>query len=302
LILAVFLASSMYAPALASNVTVTVEGQQVHATFALSLAQNVTALPNIATTIDSASNPNVSAAFTQALRNVDPSASPSNLSIELTSTQRALNLTCNFDILGVSERNGDILNVNMTWLPFVVRSDLRAQNFSFNTVGSRYLRSVVTYYANASRFVGLPNAAITGVTFFVNGTSIGPPAAQDYVGNFTTLNFVPLNANLGQWNRNYTLTNDTTAWRYSPSKTLNFDMRIQRKNVTTDYVATYGFDAIVLVPGVGRAQGYLILVGIGPQQTEWMMAAIVILAFVSAMTVQLWYRNRKKRLAKFQRR
>ena len=301
LILAVFLLSSTYVPTSGSSVSVSVQAQQIHAAFALSLVQNVTALPNLVTAVDSGSDSNVSAAFAQALRNVDPSASPSNLNIGLSSTQSGLNLTCAMDVLGVSQRNGDVLSVNMTWLPFAVTSDLRAQNFSFNTVGKRYLSSIVTYYANASRFVGLPNAAITGVTFFVNGISVGPPAAQAYVGNFTTLNFSPLNANVEQWNRTYTLNNDTTTWRYFPPASLDFDMRIERKNVTTDYIATYVYDAVISVPGVARAQGAVILVGVGSGQTEWVMAAIVILALVSTVAVQLRYRNRKKRFAKFQR-
>lgn len=209
-------------------------------------------------------------------------------------------MTCTFDILGVTQRNGDILSVNMTWLPFTVTSDLRAQNFSFNTIGRRYLRSVVTYYANASRFVGLPKATITGVTFYVGGISVGPPAAQNYVGNFTTLNFSPLNVNVGQWNRTYTLSNNTTTWRYFPSKSLDFDMRIERKNVTADYVATYAYNATISVPGLERAQGSVILVDVGTGQTEWVMAAIVILAFASAIAVQLRYRN-NKRLVKFQK-
>jgi hypothetical protein len=292
----------MYAPAAASNVTVTVGAQQVHAKFALSLVQNVTTLPNVTTTIYPDSDPNVSTAFTQALRNATPSASPENLRLDITSTRRSLNLTCTMDILGVSQRNGDILSVNMTWLQFDVNSDVRAQNFSFNTVGNRYFRSVVAYYANASRFVSHPNATITGVTFFSNGTSIGPPAAEDYVGNFTTLRFDSLNPDLSQWNRTYTLTNNTTTWRYFPSQLLNFDMRVQRKNITSDYVATYGYNATITDPGVGRAQGRILLADVGTGQTEWVMAAIVILAVVSAVGIQVVYRSRKKKLAKPQRR
>ena len=284
----------------ASNVSITVEGQQIHATYALSLVQNVTALPNVVTSVDSTSDSNVSAVFAQALRSVNPSATPSNLSIELVATHDDLNLTCTFDVLGVSQRKGDLLNVNMTWLPFIVRSDLRAQNFSFNTIGSRYLRPVVTFYANASRFVGRPNVTITGVTFFVNGTSVGPPAAQDYLGNFTTLNFGDVSPTVSQWNRTYTLTNNTTTWRYFPSKLLNFDMRIERRNVTLDYIATYGYNVTISVPGVGRTLGSVLLVDVGMGHTELMMAVIVILAIVSTVFVQLRYRS-KKRLVKSQK-
>jgi hypothetical protein len=139
------------------------------------------------------------------------------------------------------------------------------------------------------------------VTFFVNGTSVGPPAAEDYVGNFTTLNFGQLTPNLGQWNRTYTLTNNTTTWRYFLSQSLNFDMRIGRKNVTTDYVASYGYNATIAVHGVGRAQGYMLLVDVGTGQTELIMAAIVILILASTIAVQLRWRSRKKLPGKFQR-
>jgi hypothetical protein len=251
--------------------------------------------------MNSASEPNVAATFADALRAAYAPASASNLTLGITTDGRNLNLTFTMDVVGVSQRNGDILSANMTWLPFDVNSDLRAQDFSFNTVGSRYFRSVVAYYANASRFVSVPNSTITGVTFFVNGTSIGSPAAENYAGNFTTLRFDSLNPNVGAWNRTYTLNNNTTTWRYFPSQLLGFDMRIQRKTVTTDYVAKYGYDATISVPGVGRAQGDVILVDVGTGQIEWAMAAIVIVAVLSAIGVQILFRNRKRRITKFQK-
>jgi hypothetical protein len=290
----------MYVPAYASNVTVTVVGQQVHAAMALSLVQNITTLPQLTTSVDAGSDANISAAFSQALKNANPSASPSNLLIGLTSEEKSLNLACTMDVVGVSQRTGDIVSTNMTWLSFNVGSDIRAQNFSFNTIGKRYFRSVVVYYGNASRFVGRPNATITGVTFYVNGTSVGAPAAEDYVGNFTTLNFASINTNVAQWNRTYTLNNDTTTWRYFPAQFLNFDMRIERKNVTTDYIATYGYNVAISVSGVGRAQENVLLTDVGTGETEWTMAAVVILAFVAAVSVQILL-SKKKRLARFQR-
>ena len=301
LILAIFLVSSIYAPASASTVTVTVTAQQVHADFALSLTQNVTALPIMTTGVNSSSGSNISAAFTQALRNVDVSASPSDLEVALTSVKGTLNMTCSMNVGGITKQNGDILTANMTWLPFDVTSDLRAQNFSFNTIGRKYLRAVVAFYANASRYVGLPNATITGVSFFVNGTSVGPPAAENYVGNFTALNFNTINPDVGQWNRTYTVNNDTTTWRYFPPQLLDLGMLIQRKNVTTDYVASYGYDVSISVSGVGRAQGVTLIVSVGSGETEWVMAAITVLAVISAIGLQMSIRNRSKKLVRFQK-
>jgi hypothetical protein len=78
-------------------------------------------------------------------------------------------------------------------------------------------------------------------------------------------------------------------------------MRISRKNTTTDYVATYGYNAAISVSGVGRTQGNAILVDVGTGETELVMAAMVILAFISAITVQLLFRSKKKQLVRFQR-
>jgi hypothetical protein len=190
----------------------------------------------------------------------------------------------------------------MTWLPFNVASDLTAGNFNFNYIGRHYFRSVVAYYANASKFVGRPNATITGVTFFVNGSAVGPPTAENYVGNFTMLDFRSLSPSLDLWNRTYTLTNDTTTWRYPSSIRLDFDMKIERKNVTTHYIATYDYSASITVPGVGRAQGSAVLLDVGSGEKEWAMAAIVVIALVSAVAVQFLLRSRKKKVARFQRR
>jgi len=299
--LVIFLASSLMVPASASNVTVTIQAERVHASYDLYLSQNVTTLPNIATTIDSNSDPNVSAAFTQALMKADPSASATNLSVGLTSVKGNVSLTCAMDVAGVSQLNGDILTVNMTWLPFDVTSNLRAQNFSFNTIGNTYFRSVVAYYANLSRFIGRSNATISGAIFYVNGTSVGPPVAVSYAGNFTTLNFSPLSTDIDQWNRTYTLTNDTTTWRFWPPKLFDFNMQIQRGNATRDYFASYAYNATISVPGIGRSQGTVLLVGVGSGLTEWVMAGIVILSVIVAIVVQVRYRGRKKAQARFQR-
>jgi len=301
LTLVVFLASSVIVPASASNVSVTIQAERVHATYNLYLSQNVTALPNLTTTIDSNSNPDISAAFTQALMKADPSASAVNLSVGLTSVKGNVNLTCAMDVAGVSQVNGDIMTVNMTWLPFDVTSNISAQNFSFNAIGKTYFRSVVAYYANLSRFIGRPNATISGAIFYVNGTSVGPPVAVSYAGNFTTLNFSPLSTDIDQWNRTYTLTNDTTTWRLWPPKLFDFDMQIERGNATTHYVASYGYNAIISVPGIGRSQGTELMVGVGSGLTEWVMAGIVVLSVIVAIGVQARYRGRKKAQAKFQR-
>ena len=284
-----------------SNLSVAVQGQQVHTTFNLYLHQNLTSLPNEVSTIDSASDTNLTPSFSHALQAVYPAANPSGLTVRVDSSSGGLNLTGGMDVSGVSNRTGDIVTSNMTWLPFNVVSDLKAGNLSYNDVGAHYFRPVVADYANVSSFVGRPNATITGVSFYVNGSAVGAPTAENYVGNFTLLNFASLSPSLDQWNRTYTLSNDTTTWRYPSSTLLNFDMRIQKKNMTTHYIATYDYSAIITIPGIGRAQGNAVLGDVGTGEKEWAMTAIVVIVLVSAVAVQFLLRSRKKKVARFQR-
>lgn len=300
-ILVMFAASIVSVPVHASGMSVSVHGQQVHANFNLWLHQNVTTLPTETTTIDSSSDMNLASAFTQALHVAYPAATPSGVTLRVDSSSGNLNLTGSMDVTGVSNQTGDIVTANMTWLPFHVTSDLKAGNLSYNDVGSTYFRSVVSQYAVLSAMVGRPNATVTGVTFFVNASAVGPPAAENYVGNFTMLDFRAVNPTVGEWIQNYTLNNDTTAWRYPSSTPLDLDMKIDRKNVTTSYVATLEYSAEITVPGIGRTKGNAVLLGVGTGQTEWAMAGIVVIAIIAAVAAQFLLRSKKKKTVVFRK-
>jgi hypothetical protein len=288
-------------PVHASNLSVAIQGTQVQTNFNLYLHQNITDLPTESTTLDSASNASLNSAFSNALHATYPSAAASSVTLKIVSTKHDLNMTGSMGVSGVANRTGDIVTANMTWLPFNVVSDLTAGNLSYNQIGSRYFKPLVTYYGKESAFVGRPNATISGVSFFVNESAVNPQQAQNYVGNFTTFNFGAINPSLDAWNRTYTINNDTTTWRYPSSTTLDFDMSVQVKNVTTHYVAAFNYSAIISVPGLGRSQGSAIFLDVGTGGMEWAMTAIVVIALVSAVAVQFLLRSRKKTV-KFQRR
>lgn len=301
IIILLIIVSAFVAPASASDVTITVEKEQVRAKFLLSLHQNMTQFPNQTSTLDMASDAKLSSAFAGGLKKAAPTASPSGLTVKLESTTTWLNLTTAMTVSGVTERPGDILRVDTAWRAFNVSSDLRAGNFSYNTVGSRYLLPVVQFYSNASRFVGRPNATITGVTFFINKTSVAPRTTENYVGNFTVLDFRPLDVPLEHWTRRYNLSNNTTTWRYSPPARLDLSITVQRSNRTANIYSSYGYSAEITVSGMARAQGNTLLVDVGTGQKEWIMAGIVVIGIVLAIVTQLVFRARKKKYVKFRR-
>ncbi len=295
--------ASLIVPTSASNVSITIDKKtgQVQAIFRLTLEQNITQLPNQTNTLNLANDPQSASSFNEALKKTNSTAVLSDLTMDITSKGSSLTLTTTMTVSGVSDRRGDILTVKMDWKGFNVTSDLRAGNLSYNKLGLRYFRPVVLFYANASRFVARPNATITGVSFLVNRTSVGPPTAENYAGNFTILDFADLNTPLEQWGRTYSLSNDTTTWRYTPAQHFDFAITTQRQNRTTEFFATYSYDAEIIVSGIARAHADTLLVDAGTGQEEWIMAGIVSLTIILAIVTQLLFRAKKKKYVKFGR-
>jgi hypothetical protein len=282
-------------PAHASTITFDVGKDHVHVEMDLSLHQNMTALPTQTSTVTLGQNPAMSTSFTKAFAKLDPAATPSDGSLKIDSSKTWLNLTLTLDVTGVTDQRGDVATVNMTWKSFHVTDDLRDGNLSYNAIGKTYLRPVVDFYANATKFENNPNATIKAVNFFVNGTeSVGGDTAKNAVGNFTLLDFRPLTLPLDQWTRTYNLENNTTKWTFIPVTTFNASVTAQQHNQSVDVFSDYTYDAEVTVPGLARASGNTLLIDVGSGGKEWVMAGIVVLALALVILVQLLYRSRRK--------
>ena len=301
IILFLIMVSLLVVPGSASDVSITIENQQVKAKLALSLQQNMTQLPTQTSTMNMTSDDKLSSGFKDALMKALPGAAPSDLTVNLVSKGTWLNISAAMTVSGVSTRHGDILSANMTWKDFYVSSDLRAGDISYNTIGNRSLRPVVVFYTNASRFVGRKNSTITGINFLVNSTGVSGTTAEDYVGNFTLFDFRALTAPLEGWNRTYTLSNNTTTWRYRPPQLFNVSIGIERLNLTTTYFARYWYGAEIAVQGIARAHGDALLLDVGTGQKEWIMAGIVMLTVILGIVAQLFFRSRRKRYVKVAR-
>jgi hypothetical protein len=282
-------------PAHASTITFDVGKDHVHVMMNLSLHQNMTTLPTQTSTLTLSQDPAMSTSLKQAVTKIDPAANPSDGSMKIGSSKNWLNLTLTLDVAGVTDQRGDLATVNMTWKSFQVTADLRDGNLSYNAIGNTYLRPVIDFYANASKFENNPNATIKAVTFFVNGTeSVGGDTAKNTVGNFTLLDFRPLTLPLDQWTRTYNLENNTTNWTFIPVTTFNASVTSQQHNQSLVVSSDYTYDAEVTVPGLARASGNTLLIDVGTGGKEWAMAGTVVLALALVIIVQLLYRSKRK--------
>ena len=297
IIFLVTISSLLIVPVHATGVTISVQNGQLQMKMILSLNQNITTLPTRTLSLNASQDSSLHSAFANALQQADPSAELSSLTLQIVSTSDWLNLTATMGISGVTTLNGDMATFNSTWKSFNVATDLSAQNLSYNAVGSVYLRPVIDYYVNASKYELKPNATITAVTFFSNQTSVPGYRLADQVGNFTLFDFSPLNLPLEQWNKTYNIQNDTTTWHYTPPQALAVSLSATRGlNNTFQIFANYGYDAEIVLPGVAQGSGNTLLVGIGSGHREEIMIAAVIFFIALAVGVQILFRSKKRKV------
>jgi hypothetical protein len=298
LLILILVIGSIYAvPASASGVNISVEQDHIQATLALSFHQNMTNFPNESTTLTMNQNPELGSAFGDAIRNAEPSATVSGMTMRVFSNNTWLNLTASMTISGVFHNRGDLSVVNTTWKAFYVPQDLRIGNLSYNQVGKQYLRPVTEFYWNASLNENNPNATIKAVTFYLNQTvSVAGDVASDQVGNITVLDFRPLDVPVDQWNRTFSLSNNTTTWRYTPAPALAASIKAQKLNSSLVLFSDYNYTAEISVPGLARATGNSLLIDIGTGQKEWIMLSVVVLVIALAVAVQVLYWRKKKRI------
>jgi hypothetical protein len=261
----------------------------------LSVHQNMTKFLNESMILDASADSALSAAFTSALKKVDPSAGFMSLAVAVWSNATRLNLTITMTLSGVADRKGDITALNTTYRAFNVSANLKAGNLSYNTIGKEYLRPLAEFYVNASQFENNPNATIRAVTFLVNETeSVPGPNAANYIGNFTVLDFRSLDVPLDQWNRTYSLLNNTTTWRYTPLHRFGAFINTDELNQTLTRFANYTYDAEIIIPGLAQAEGNILRVDVGSGQMEWIMVGVVVFSLALVVFVQFLYRGRKK--------
>lgn len=255
--------------------------------------------PTFNGTLSSAEIQNVTVALRDAIQALSKNATVSDLEFSVVVSAKWVNLTAEFTVGGTVTLKGDIRKTDFAWKSFQLSRDLAAGNVSFNLYSRKYLRPLVSEIVNQTRSSPSNFTFITS-TFFLNNQSVSGQFALDRVGNTTVLDFSALSGTVSLWKRKYFLENHTTIWTFEPGKALDLNIRTQTApgNATYHFVADFGYNVSLTVPGLAIAESDLIIVESGSGYRELAMVAILIALFVAAVYVSIAYRYRSRRVGK----
>ncbi len=296
-----------FAPVFAQDYSITLDQDRVRVRFSLnffqnmSRYQNITRVPIVDRFATAAETENATRVIQVALSKMAPNVRVDGLTIRVNSTGNWINVTSSFQVLGSTQRFGDVLWLNLTWKSFRISEDLRLGNLTYNLVGRRYLRPTIDFFVNATKVGSSQNATIRAVTFFINGTTVPSNVAADRSGNATIFDFSALGSPVSSWKRVYSVTNNTTTWDMGLNPVFNITVRAQELNRTFNVRSLFRYATKITTPGISRGEGDVVKVDVSNGFKESTMAAIIIAGLGALVFAQIRYR-RATRAQPFRRR
>jgi hypothetical protein len=281
----------------ASSLNYSIHDEKVTVSLSLHFFQNATTIPSLNGSFTGTSAEDLAFALAESIGKKVKDATASSVSGGLVSDKNWINATIQFEAAGVSQRKGDLLVFNCSWIPFNVSRDLRLQDLRYNLIGATYIRPAFEKYLDYER----PplNETIERVTYLSGQDPVPPSLAANTAGNATLLDFSNLAPPIETWQRMSNLTKGSTIWVYDPAPAVDLTMTVTpREGTPFSARAFYGHNATVLVDGPAHAEHNTIVADVSGGFEPLLMLAVILVTFVVAVLASWTYRSRRRQIAR----
>jgi len=269
----------------ASSISATIEPDRVHVKALSSLTQNITSLFEKKITVSGGSLANATGAFERHVKTRIPGASVKSLSVQCAFTNNTINLSVEFDVVGVVSKREEVITANLTWRALNVTDDLSAENANYNLVGKAYFRDAISRYEN-----------MTATLFYDNRTTpITAYRARDIAGNITMLQFKPIETPLSKWEMVYNIAKAETSYRAKLGRTVDLVARRELNTSITEFGVWMDLTGEIVASGYARLKGEVLVSEAGIGIVHFLMLAAVVVPLVVAAALHMIEKKSNKR-------
>ncbi|MBS7650523.1 MAG: hypothetical protein QXN62_06145 [Candidatus Bathyarchaeia archaeon] len=236
--------------------------------------QNMTAMPETSIHVTGIDLKQAEQALRNSLLKDYHTSEISNVSIRIDSNNVWLNLTIQFILEGMIRINRDVKRIDLGWIPFKVKEDLRAKNISYNLVGQKYIQPFIRSFLNESE-----------VKYYSPiYTPIDSKLAANIAGNITSIDLTGVESKVSSWAREFDVNSKTTTWKTVVGKLIDLRAEVKSRNVSGNFYCYTESNAQVSVNGYGVAINGTILVETSQntQATLMLMAIVGLVSITSA--------------------
>ncbi|MBS7626215.1 hypothetical protein KEJ51_04135 [Candidatus Bathyarchaeota archaeon] len=265
--------SSVAHPVEAASIEVRVMDRYLEVKVESKTFQNMTAMNEASIHVSGIDLEQAEQALRNSLLKDYPTREISNVSIMITSNNVWLNLTIQFNLKGAIRIDRDVKRVDLSWISFKVKEDLRANNISYNLVGQKYLQPFMRSFSNESE-----------VKYYSPiYTPVDSKLAANIAGNITSIDLTSIESKVSSWVREFDADSKTTIWKTVVGKLIDLRAEVKSGNVSRNFYCYTESNARVSINGYGVAiDGTLLVETSQNTQATLMLMTIVGLASITS--------------------
>lgn len=178
----------------------------------------------------------------------------------------------------------------MSWKSFSLAENVSLGGVEVNNIGTRYLSSVA---ANIAKGESSSGTFIT-YTNTVNSFRVKAANMATLAQGISLLNFTRVQPTIDSWRETYDAGSGLVTWSFKPSIIpgiiVTESVAEQQPPTKTDYVLSYGLEAVLSAPARSHVYGDIVTVTFG-DNAEILMGSIIVFVIASG-TVTFVYEKR----------
>lgn len=249
-----------------SDYEIRVLQDRVSVSLDLRLRQNLSGLapfqfPVVYATLSGESASEAAQALQRSISQTVPNSKIENLRIQARSTPldpvsfvQWFNLTADFQLLGVTERKGDIVESNLSWKSFKVPASIIISGTEVNRIGDAYLFAPLE-----SVLVDTSGGSFQPIQLVIDGLPAPRQALTERIRSLVVFDFYKLSELLDKWKSSINWTSAETVWSAPRAVSFSAGVRLTvEPEFPENYVVHWNITAMALAEQISYASGDII--------------------------------------------
>jgi len=218
----------------------------------------------------------LSSLLNKALNEKSPAASATQVTLDGSSNGTIYHYDLGFNVVGSSSEKGDAEIFDLAWRSFSIRDDIKAGNFSVNTLVNSYLENRILLFAQLQPTSPPPLQRVR--RWYLNDHLIDRSEVGGLTDNLTLFNFASLSTPLTAWIASYDIGNSRFLYKADTGFNLTFHEQFNEGGDIGNLLwnAVYKLKAVIEAPWGSVASNNSLILESKNNWSTWVMMGLII--------------------------
>ena len=218
----------------------------------------------------------LSSFLNKALKEKSPSVSATQVTFDGSSNGTIYHYDLGFNVVGLSSEKGDAEIFDLAWRSFSIRDDIKAGNFSINTLVNSYLENRILLFAQLQPTSPPPLQRVR--RWYLNDHLIDRSEVGDLTDNLTLFNFASMSTPLTAWTASYDIGDSRFLYKADTGFNLTLHEQFNEAGEIGNLLwnAVYKLKAVIEAPWGSVASNNSLILESKNNWSTWVMMGLII--------------------------